>query len=290
MNTTFLRETTDDKLILQGLLHEPEKPTKNLILHIHGMSGNFYENRFLDAMASTFTDNNWAFLAPNTRGHDFIADLPVAGSKEKFRRIGNIFEKFEECVLDIKCWLDYAEKKGFTNIVLQGHSLGCAKVVFYLYKTGDKRIKKLVLASQADMVAFGLKGWANYEEMMTLAHKLVKEGKGKEILPEVFEKWSYLSAATMIDFHTKGNPIDVFNTYDKNTPSKALESIRIPTLAFMGTDHDSYTTKTPQESLKIVKAKAKNCPKFDTFIVEGAPHSYFSHEQEVAELIINWVK
>lgn len=289
MKTTFLRQTTDDKLILQGLLYEPEKPTKNVILHIHGMSGNFYENRFLDPMASTFTENGWAFLTPNTRGHDFIADLPIAGNEEKFRRVGNIFETFEECVLDIKCWMDFAEEKGYTNIILQGHSLGCSKVVYYLFKTNDKRVKKLVLASQADMVGFGLK-WDKNKEMTILAKKLMKENKPNQILPEILEGWSYLSAKTHLDFHTPGNPIDVFNTHDPNARSQALEAVKIPTLAFMGDNKDSYITKTPEESLEIVKRKMTHCPKLDISIVKGAPHSYFAHEQEVAKLIINWVK
>src|SRR3989344_860743 len=111
MKTEFLRTTTEDKLILQGIIYSPDQPTNKEILHIHGMAGNFYENRFLDAMAKTLTDNGWAFLAPNTRGHDFIADFPVEGDKEEFKRVGNVFEKFEECVLDIKCWMDFAEKR-----------------------------------------------------------------------------------------------------------------------------------------------------------------------------------
>ena len=289
MKTTFLRQTTEDKLILQGLLHEPDTPTKNIILHIHGMSGNFYENRFLDPMAATFVKNNWAFLAPNTRGHDQIADIPVEGNSEEFKRIGNTFEKFDECVLDIKCWLDFAQKQGFTNIVLQGHSLGCSKIVFYLYKTQDLRVKKLILASHADMVGFGER-WKHHKEMMTLAQSLVKEGRGEEILPKKFENWSYLSAQTFLDFHTRDNPIDVFNTYDRNSPSEALSAISIPTLAFLGSGKDSYLTKTPQESLEIVKSKANNCPKFTTAVIKDAPHSYFGHEQEVADLIADWLK
>lgn len=289
MKTSFLRQTTDDKLILQGQLYEPEESTKNLILHIHGMSGNFYENRFLDAMASTFTHNGWAFLTPNTRGHDFIADFPIEGTEEKYKRIGNVFEKFEECILDIKCWMDFVEKQGYKNIILQGHSLGCSKAVYYLFKTGDKRVQKLILASQADMVGFGLK-WNKCEEMTALAKKLVKEGKGDQILPELLDQWSYLSAKTHLDFHTPGNPIDVFNTYDRNASSEALEAINIPTLAFMGDNHDSYLTKTPEESLEIVKSKMTNCKNLTTSVVKGAPHSYFAHEQEVADLIVNWLQ
>lgn len=287
MKTKFLRVTTEDKLILQGLLYEPDKKTDNVILHIHGMAGNFYENRFLDAMAKVFTDNNFAFLSPNTRGHDYIADFPIEGTEDKYRRIGNTFEKFEESVLDIKCWMNFAEKH-FSHVILQGHSLGCSKVVYYLSQTKDPRVEKLILASPADMVGLTEKG-SYHKEMMELSRKWIKQGKGKQILPKLLDGWAYLSADTYVDFHTRGNPIDVFNTYDRNARSRSLENIKVPILAFFGTAKDTHITQTPKEALEIIKNKTKT-PKFTSGIVNGAPHSYFEHEKEVADRIINWLK
>lgn len=287
MKTSFLRQTTDDKLVLHGLLYEPDEPTKKLILHIHGMSGNFYENRFLDFMAKTFTDNDWAFLAPNNRGHDFIADIPVAGNKEKFKRIGNSYEIFEECILDIKTWMDFAEKKGFSEIVLQGHSLGCSKVVYYFVKTLDKRISKLVLASPSDMVGL-FESPSDHKNLLSLSKKMLLEGKGDEFLPKLIWGWYSLSAKTYLDFSERDNPIDIFNTYDKNKES-VLAKIKIPVLAFLG-EKDDAAILPIKEALAVIKKKAKNAPRFDTEVIEGAPHSYFGHEQEVADLIINWVK
>lgn len=289
MKTEFTRITTEDKLILQGILYEPDQKTDKLILHIHGMSGNFYENRFLDSMAKTFTGNGFAFLAPNTRGHDFIADIPISGDKEDFKRIGNTFEKFEECVLDIKAWMDYAEKQGFSQIVLQGHSLGCPKIAYYFSQTKDPRIQKLVFASPADMVGIAEK-WPDHNEMLKISKEWISTGKGREILPKLFDGWSYLSADTYLDFHTRGNPIDSFNIYDKEVPSKTLEAINLPALAFFGSIDAAYLTDSPQESLDIIKSKAKNAPQFDTEVIEGASHSYFAHEQEAADLILDWIK
>ncbi|MBI3486251.1 alpha/beta fold hydrolase [Candidatus Daviesbacteria bacterium] len=288
MKTSFHRQTTSDNLILQGLLYEPEQKTNKLILHIHGMAGNFYENRFLDYMAKTFTKNGYAFLAVNTRGHDYIADFPIAGDKEDDIRIGNVFEKFEECVLDIKCWMDFAAKK-FSQITLQGHSLGCSKVVYYLSETKDKRVKNLSLASPTDMVGM-IERWSGSKQTAELSKKRVSEGKGEEIFPKVLGDWAYLSASTYLNFVTRGNSIDIFNTYAKHTRSIALESIKIPTLAFFGTGDDICITKTPKEALEIIKSKAKNCPKFDIEVIKDAPHSYFNHEQEVTDLILNWLK
>lgn len=286
MKTKFLRATTKDDLILQGLLYEPESTTNKIVVHIHGMGGNFYENRFLDSMANVYTKNGWAFLPFNTRGHDLIADFPVAGNKEKFKRIGNSREKFAESIYDVGAWLDLVSELGFKEIVLQGHSLGAVKAVYYLGKTGDKRISKLVLASPPDMVALA-EVEENHKALLKQSKEMILQGKGESLLPEMIWNWYYLSANTYVDFAKRGGAIDVFNTYDKQAPS-ILSKIRIPTLAFLGGE-DNAMVIPKMEALEILKSKAKNCPVFDIRIVENAPHSYFGHEKEVAMMIKDWI-
>lgn len=287
MNVRFLKATTKDKLILQGLLYEPDKATDKVVLHVHGMAGNFYENRFLDAMAEEFTKNGWAFLSFNNRGHDYIADFPIAGPKEKYKRIGDFREKFEECVLDIKAWIDFIYKQKYKYLVLQGHSLGCSKVVYYMAKTGDKRVKRLVLASPSDMIGIAERG-ENHKRLMALAQKMISKDKGEEILPELIDDWYYLSANTYVDFSERDRPIDVFNTYDKEKPS-VLGVIRIPILAFMG-ENDLAAILPVEQALKVIESKAVKCPKFDSGIIKGAPHSYFGHENEMTERVIRWLE
>lgn len=286
MKAKFVRVATKDRLILQGLLYEPEKTTIRVIIHIHGMAGNFYENRFLDTMSYEFTGNNWAFLTVNTRGHDYIADFPVAGKTEKYRRIGNFREKFEECVYDIKAWLDFTETRGYKETVLQGHSLGAVKVAYYLAKTQDKRVTKLILASPSDMIG-QVEAEKDHQELLKLSKKMIKERKGDKILPKLLWEWYYLSAKTYIDFGKRDNPIDVFSTYERNKPS-ILSEIRVPILALFGSKDDAAILPL-KEALEIIGSKAVNCPKFETGIIEGAPHSYFGHEKEMAKKIMNWL-
>ncbi len=287
MKIKFLRQSTKDKLLLQALLYEPNKKTNKIILHIHGMAGNFYENCFLDSMARIFTQNHWAFMTVNTRGHDFIADFPVVGNQEKYKRVGNVWEKFEECVLDIEPWIDLVEKEKYENIVLQGHSLGAVKAVYYLVQKKDKRISSIILASPPDMVGLAEED-KDHKARIRTVKKMIKEGKGEEIIKEKLWDWYYLSANTYIDFGERGNPIDVFNTYDENRQS-ILSKIRVPIFAFFGSK-DNATIMPQKNALEIIKKKAKNCPQFDTAVVNDAPHSYFGHEDEVANRIINWLE
>lgn len=286
MSTEFIRITTEDRLILQGLIYKPAEFSKKAYLHIHGMAGNFYENRFLDVMAKGITNAGYAFLSINTRGHDIIADFPIAGSEEKYKRIGDAYEKFEECLLDIKPAIDYLQKNGYGEIVLCGHSLGAVKVAYYVAKTQDPRIKKLVLMSPPDMVGLAEKE-SCHNDLMVQSQKLISEGKGEELLPEKIWGWCHLSANAYVDLDTRDNPVDIFNTYDKTKPS-LLSEIKIPTLAFLG-EKDDAAILPQQEALEVIKSKANNAPSFEINIIAGAPHSYFGEEKEMTEVIIKWL-
>jgi predicted alpha/beta-fold hydrolase len=66
----FVETTTEDDLILQGIIAEPKKKTKSAVLHIHGMAGNFWENDFIKTMISDYPANGHTFLTVETRGSE----------------------------------------------------------------------------------------------------------------------------------------------------------------------------------------------------------------------------
>lgn len=287
MNTEFLRITTEDKLILQGIIYTPETKGQKVYLHIHGMAGNFYENRFLDAMVQELTDAGYAFMSINTRGHDLISDFPLEGSGEQYKRIGNAYEKFEECVLDIRAGIDYCAARGYTEIILCGHSLGAAKVAYYSARTHDSRIQKLILMSPPDMVRLA-ENESYHKDLLARAQQMVSDGRGEELLPTKIWDGYHLCARTYVDLSSRDYPVDVFNVYD---PEKAstLANIGTPIFAIIGEKDDATAGISPRNFLEIIKKKASAAPQCDTTIIEGAPHSYFAHEKEMADAIVRWL-
>src|SRR5579862_6619952 len=140
MKTTLKRIYASDGLELVGLLYEPDKATESILVHTHGMGGNFYENRFLDFIAETLTSNGIAFFTFNNRGCETFKDFSkIVENKKTFVRIGNAYEVFEECIWDIKAAIDAASGWGFKDVHLSGHSLGAPKVIYYMNETGDER-------------------------------------------------------------------------------------------------------------------------------------------------------
>jgi len=114
------------------------------VIHVHGSCGNFYENDFIPFMAENYTSNGMNFLAVNNRGHDCIAEVYRNG---KVEYIGGYHEVIEECIYDIDGAIDFANQLG-SQIILQGHSLGCLKVLMYLVK--QEKPFDFVLLSPSD--------------------------------------------------------------------------------------------------------------------------------------------
>lgn len=289
MKTTFCRTKTADNLRLDGLLFEPDKKSSIGVLYIHGMAGNFYENIFLDSMAEEYTKAGYAFLTVNTSGHDFIADLVIIGEKERHKRVGQIFEKFEDCVSDIDAWVKFFKSKGYDKLILQGHSLGAVKVVYYLYKKPENDLVALVIASPPDMLGLARveAEKKNFERDFAEAKKLVAEGSGKTFLSNIIWNWYYISAETYLNIVADGAETDVFPIL-RDGDFKELESIKIPTLAFYGGTDDAAVF-SPAKDLEIIKKHLKN-EQSKTLLIGTAPHSYFKHEKQVALAVVYWLK
>lgn len=285
MNTTFVRHSTSDNLLLEGLLSVPSSPTTTAVLFIHGRGGNFYQDGFIDTLRTKCTKKGYAFLSVNTRGHDIISFISIANGADKNKKAGSAFEIFDESRLDIAAWIDFLVGKKYTKIILVGHSLGASKVVYYIAKTKDKRVSHMVCMSPVPLVI--LKGTPGFEELMKIAKAMIKEKKADELLPKKVIG-NYMSPQTFLHYVTNTKAHNIFNLYDTTKPSLLLQ-VTIPLLAVYGNE-DEYKQYFPIEKLlKYIKEKA-SYSKVTTQIINGAGHSYANFEEDLARIILNWIK
>lgn len=288
MKTSLQRIVADDGIELVGLLYEPDQPASKILVHVHGMAGNFYENRFLDYLAHTLTAAGVAFFAFNNRGCELAKDLRKhEGEKRTLVRIGDAFEKFEDSALDIKAAVDFAASKGFSAVHLSGHSLGGPKVAYYLASTQDKRVRSVVFISPADMVGLAKQN-AHYERDRSTAEKMITEGKGAEQMPFLVWDENNLSADTYLSITSERSPVAIFNLYDKNDPLATLGKISVPALTIMGSKDEALTVSV-EELMSRTKAALTNSPKAETNIMGDAKHSYAGYEQQLADAVSGWI-
>ena len=134
----LVKTVTSDGLELQGFW--ADKGSEVAVFHSHGTSGDFYTHKFIEVEGEKLSADGSSFLTANNRGHDVFADLRKhSKGKVEWSTIGGGFEKFEDCVFDIKAWVDFLEKQGVKKIILQGHSLS-QKILYYQHKEKDSRV------------------------------------------------------------------------------------------------------------------------------------------------------
>jgi len=142
---------TSDNLRLDGLLYEPEIKTNKVIIHVHGTSSDFYRTEYIETMSEEFTKAGYAFLTFNNRGSglEYSFKRVVDRKIGKSIPIGSRNEIFEDCEIDIQTAIDFGKNMGFTEIILQGHSYGCNKVIWYALEKDFKG--EIILLAPVDV-------------------------------------------------------------------------------------------------------------------------------------------
>lgn len=242
------------------------------VVWIHGNTGKFCDYPYI-AVGRAIAEQGYVFITGNTRGHDISATLwrmpadePVAG--------GSAWEIYEEAPYDIGAWVSYAAGLGIQKVILIGHSLGAAKVIFYQALRQDSRVGAIVAASP------DLRGhWS--AELVSAAQQMVAGKKGTELLPPIMsEFWYRLSAQNIVSRSTL-----LSQTYFAATGSPHIAKVASPLLVFFGTHDVGGATE-----LDIVRKNAVKASRVNTHLIENADHVYTGCESQTANLIVNWIE
>ena len=293
MKGELVRTFTEDGLELQGLFCPSAETNGTALLHIHGFTGNFYEERFVDRIAEQVVKRGYAFLAVNTRGHDYRSGfIKKTASGLTHVRIGTAYEILEECVFDIKAWIDFLQGRGYSKVILEGESAGPLKTVFYQYQTQDERVQGMVLISPVDHIGLQRMVTAEkYDDAINVARQMIEHGKSDELMPRIYcPLWDFsISAKTYLNAFGPDTKSGIFNFHDPNARFEELSTIKCPILATYGTVREAVVGNNVEEALSIIKRRAKSSKRCDTAIVRDAPHDYLDHEEELSEIIENWI-
>lgn len=287
MKQELVRINSIDNIEQPGILYTPDDNTTKIVIHVHGLNGNFYENRFLDTLAKTYTDNDYAFLTFNNRGRDFITELFKGND---FTIIGGSLERFKDCVFDIEGVIRWVKNKGYQEIVLEGHSYGCNKVLYYYSKKRDNTIKKIVLLAPCDIPAEVKKCLTKEENEKAKndSTRLVEQGKENELIDFSIMANNKIAAGTYYYDFLPGGENDFIRYSDgEKGKSELLNSIDILTLIIFGDADECVLTEDIEVVKNYLTNNIKNC---NIKIISGADHSYTGKYIELGEIIKNIIK
>lgn len=280
MKQELVRINSIDGLELPGILYTPDIETKKIVIHVHGLSGNFYENRFLDYIARSYTNNGYAFITFNNRGKDYITELL---KENKTVIIGSSYELFEDSTLDIGGIVNWVKEKGFNEISLEGHSYGCNKVVYYYDIRKDKSIKNIILLAPCDIAKeFEIYLGDLYNSTIEKAKKLVKSNKGQELIDFSVFANGKISAKTFYTDYLYNSKSDIFRYREKNSKSEILSKIDIPVYIIFGDEDEDVLTQDKDVIINYLNKNINNC-KIE--LLQGANHMYDGKYEELATIV-----
>ncbi len=268
MQGSIIRIKTSDDIELQGIVCEPVGQTARIaVIHIHGTEGNFYENAFVDHFAETYPRMGVAFFSFNNRGHDG----------------GSIYESFSDSIHDIRAVVGLAKSRGCEEVVLQGHSLGALKAVYYSTTTSGSP-RALILLSPVDIVDFYLSTSRTDREQVMRRLAELAENDPTQLVPEtIWGEW-LMSVETFTQMVAPGSEADIFPFRTTTLRGSIFREVDAPTFVAIGGD-DFALAPSPEKAI----AQFDEFENVDTAFIEGAPHNFAGYEEALVEQVVSWL-
>lgn len=282
-----------DGIILNGILYTNKEKSEDVILAVHGMSSNCFKTR--DAIFSEYAlKEGIDYFCFNNRGSELVKYIRknINGKKEKFLG-GTSYEDVLESYEDIIGAILKLKEMGYQNIYLQGHSLGCTKIVYtyneLLEESEDilNSIKAVILLSLVD-IPYAIKIYLKdkFDEYLKYATQKETEGKKYDLMPQ--DAFIHpISVKTFLRYVRDNKEID-FARYGKDDNFEKLNNIQVPIFMRWGDTKEMIFQKA-DELVGIVSPNIKNENKNIGYI-EGADHGYTGKEEILAKQIIDFIK
>ncbi len=280
---------TEDEIELVGLLERPTNPTKRVVISVHGMQSNCLKRRE-DILSKEISNAGVAYFAFNNRGAELMTYTRKT-TGEKILNGGSVYEDVLDGYYDIKGAINKMLELGYTDIYLQGHSLGCTKIVYTYNKLKNennvKNIKGIMLLSLVDIPDCQKYDLGDkYMKMMEYAENKEKEGKLNDLMP--IESFDHpICVRSYLRYFKYNKDIDFARFWDKDYKFKELNNIQIPLFLRWGNVHD-LVLQNLSNLIEILKSKIQN-EKLDIGYIDGADHGYTGKEETLAKEIISFI-
>lgn len=283
MDYPIVEVKTLDNITLYGLLSESQQ--KDLILiNIHGTGSCFYVEGFEKEFSENLPINGISTLFTNNRGNQVM---------ECWQETGAAIEKFEDCLKDIDAWIEFVLKKGYKKIILQGHSLGTEKVVYYMEKGKYKeKIVGVVLLGFSDSYGVQMKFLRTQNiDPMDEAIKLVENGKGYQFLTSVWKCHAGVipqNAESYINFFSQNSELSKALPIRNGKDLTYYQNIKTPILGVI-CENDEWmkTITTVSKSVEIMREENGNA---QIEVISDTDHSFSGKQKELLNIVHKFIK
>jgi pimeloyl-ACP methyl ester carboxylesterase len=278
----LVRAHTRDGLWLDGFLCEPRRRRRDVaLIWVHGLGSAFASGQpLIRELASRLNAAGLAYLKLNTRGHDSV-------TRGGGRLVGAAFERFGDCVKDIRAMIALARQAGYERVLLAGHSTGANKVLHYAARVRDRRVRGLILLGPvADAAAEAKRvGIRELRRRVAVAARIARRDPDA-LVPRAFGFWS---ARRYLSLYRPGGIEDVFPYYRPDGRWTALRRVRLPIAAILGS-RDEYLDRSASEVLEAFARNATRSRSFTGIVIPDGNHAFQACEPALARAIVGWIR
>jgi hypothetical protein len=248
------------------------------------MCGNMLSFSSLIPLAKAYTQNGYNLLTFDLKAHDCIAEgnwTIKEFNDNFFFYVGGSIEPFEGCIIDIESAINYA--KGFSDeIILQGHSMGCERIITFQLVT--KSYYDTILLSPCDAYQLQM----NYIYPQTIEEQIeeLKNYNDANLLPPHFfginadnERYTIPIYKRALHSILTGYALKVFRL------DKELEyHLPVSCICLIGT-RDPLQTYVPQTAFTSLQKKFSS---FEGHTLDG-DHELKPVEVDMVDKVIGWL-
>ena len=280
-----------DGVCLNGILYEVPTKTEDIILAVHGMASNCFKQRD-EIIANVVNKEEIDYFCFNNRGSELVKYIQNNKGEKKLG--GTSYENVLEGYEDIVGAILKLKELGYKNIYLQGHSLGCTKIVYTYHELKEEEsneilenVQGMILLSLID-IPTTLKIYLGnqFEKYLKLAEEKEKEGQLLALMPK--EAFIHpICVKTFLNYARDNKEID-FANYGQDNELKKLNEIDMPLFMRWGNVKEMIVQEA-DELVGMVSNAICNTQK-DIAYIDGANHGYEGKEEIVAKQIIAFIK
>lgn len=277
---------TSDGIDLSGVVVEPKGKKRAALIWLHGLTSSYDSGQELIRQLSVAcTKLGIGYFKFNTRGHHLVDYGNHRAKKQGY--IGATHEKFSDTMKDIDAIVALTRRRGYSKIILAGHSTGASKVLYYAVRKKDPRMKALLLAGPASDVAGELRTMrpATLLKRVAMA-KRQSIHHPDDLVPAAWGPWSN---QRYVSLFTPGSIEEVFPYHRLGGRWTLLRKAKVPIMMVSG-EQDQYLDQPARALMKLYTKKAVAAKSFTSVVIPGASHGFHHHQKQLTAAITRWLK
>jgi alpha-beta hydrolase superfamily lysophospholipase len=195
---------------------------------------------------------------------------------------GSVYDLLESAKMDLEGVVAFAQQLGYSEIILQGHSLGPHKICYYITHTLNNPIKRLIFLTAADVRFQFDSSVPNWEHYSLVAKEMIDNGQGSNLMP--IRLWSNcpISAASFWNYTNQAQIVCIQRTHPKPN-----SKITLPMLV-INPENDVATGVSAKKHMELIKQHSISTD-FSSKIIHNAVHNFLSKEEELVDEISRWL-